>query len=80
MPDHPAPYTIQFKMEDDNREGFWDHAVVDITWLSPNSKCMCVVIVTVAMVIVVWVYTCRCLIELLIINNVYIVLTQQFTV
>ena len=53
MPDHPAPYTIQFKMEDDNREGFWDHAVVDITWLSPNSKsCMYVVIVTVAMVIV----------------------------
>lgn len=38
MPDHPAPYTIQFQMEDDNREGFWDHAVVDITWLSPNKN------------------------------------------
>lgn len=38
LPDHPSPYLVQYSMKDDERVGFWEHAVVNITWLPPNSE------------------------------------------
>ena len=38
LSDHPSPYLVQYSMEDDQRIGFWEHAVINITWLPPNSE------------------------------------------
>ena len=39
--DNPNPFEVRIQAEPDTRDGYWEHAIITVTWPPASSECTC---------------------------------------